>query len=264
MSEHGTVVTRERWGARARRNPSAAMPTFDSMSGLEGLSLGHDRWFYRAHGRALSRALRQAGVAIVGRRILDVGDDTGHWLGWYARHGAGLLTALEANALAAERVRATVPNARVVEGQVSEVTLRAGWFDVVNVLGVACRIVEPGAFERALLNLARATVPGGCLVLSDALGAMEVRPARDVRLRPLSMYAERLPVLGFRIEVVEPIATLLNGGLTGSAPPSVAGIARGIERGLGCALYLLDGLPGLGRWANTRLLVARKLPGAGP
>lgn len=218
-----------------------------------------DRWFYRAHGRALSRALHQAGVSIVGRRILDVGDGTGHWLVWYRRRGAGLLTALETNPAAAVRIRAMIPDARVVEGDVSNVKLRAGWFDVVNVLGAACRIVEPEAFERALLNLARATVSGGCLVVSDALGALELRPSRDLRLRPLSMYAERLPHLGFRIEAVEPVFTLLNGGLTRSAPPRVASVASGVEKSLGGVLYLLDGLPALGRWANTRLLVARKL-----
>lgn len=257
------IARRDTYDLRDRQGERAAWSDIGPMVCEGGGSHEYDRWYYRAHGRALSRALRQAGVAIVGRRILDVGDGTGYWLSWYGRRGAGLLTALETRPAVGERIRAIVPDARVVEGEVSKVKLRAGWFDVVNMLGAACRIVDPEAFERALLNLARATVSGGCLVLSDALGALELRPAPDVRLRPLSMYAERLPHLGFRIEVVEPVVTLLDGGLTRSAPAGMASIARGIEKSMGGALYLLDGLPVLGRWAHTRLLVARKLPGAG-
>lgn len=225
-------------------------------------SLRYNRWLYRAQGRALARSLRRAGAALANRSVLDVGSGTGHWLAWYARHGAGPLTALELSPVAARRLRERFRDVIVVEGDIAEPPLRSPPFDLVNILGVVYHIVEPAIFERALANLALWTAPGGRLVLSDALGRTEVRPARHVRFRPLSCYEERLPSLGFRIEVVEPVYTLLNGGLSASARSASLRVRRwvhGAEHALAPVLYVADRAPGLARHANMRLLVARKV-----
>lgn len=256
---------REYWDARL-----AARWDLSGVGHL-GYSLRYNEWLYRAQGRALARALRRAGVAVSNWDVLDVGSGTGHWLAWYGRRGAGPLTALELSAAAARRLREVFPRATVVESDIAQVAPDSPRFGLVNVLGVVYHIVEPLAIERALENLACLTAPGGWLVLSDALGPREMRPAPHVRFRPLDFYEERLPPLGFRIEVVEPVYTLLNGGLSQAArtaPPAVRRRVRAAEDKLAGVLFLLDRLPGLGRWANMRLMLANKvetlLPGGAP
>lgn len=234
--------------------------------GHVGYSLRYNRWLYRAQGRVLARALRRAGAAPADRSVLDVGSGTGHWLDWYAKRGAGPLTGLELSPAAAGRLRERFPQATVVEGNIAEAPLENAAFDLVNILGVIYHLVEPATFDRALANLARLTAPGGRLVLSDTLGQCEKRPAAHVRFRPLKLYEERLPSLGFQIEVVEPVYVLLNGGLSAAArgvsrgvKPRVRKWVRGGEEALAPILYMLDRSPGLGRHANMRMMVAKKV-----
>ncbi|NIR43219.1 MAG: class I SAM-dependent methyltransferase [Gemmatimonadetes bacterium] len=225
-------------------------------------SVGYNRWLYRAQGWALARALRRVRAPVSRMSVLDVGSGTGHWLKWYSRRDAGPLTALELSPAAAGRIRERFPEVTVVEGDIAELTLPANRFELVNMLGVIYHIVEPPAFERALESAARAIAPGGWLVLSDRLGSEEVRPARHVRFRPLACYEDRLPSLGLRIQLVQPIYTLLNGGLADaacSAPAVARNLVHGAEEAMAALLFALDRTPGLGHWANMRLLVAKKV-----
>ena len=234
--------------------------------GHAAYSLGYNRWLYRAQGRALEQALYRARATVAGKSVLDVGSGTGHWLTWYAAWGAGPRTALELSPIGALRLRERFRDVTVAEGNIADPPpgLLSGTFAIVNILGVVYHIVDPAAAERALANLARLTAPGGRLVLSDALGSEEATVAPHVRFRPLAFYEQRLPSLGFAIDVVEPVHTLLNGGLSAMARSRPVWLRRWIysaEDVLGPLLYLLDRAPGLGRHANMRVMVATKIGG---
>jgi SAM-dependent methyltransferase len=229
--------------------------------GHAGYSLRYNRWLYRAQERSLRALLRRAGADVSGKRVLDVGSGTGHWLGWYTKLGVGSLTALELSRIAAQRLRQKFEAVEVVEGDIAAQDTDLGAFDLVNVVSVMYHVVDPALFQRSLENLARMTIRGGWLILSDQLGTREVQAADHVRFRPLALYEERLSSLGFRIKMVQPVYTLLNGGLRQAVELafSQSGSAvQPLEEALAPVLYMLDGLPGLTRWANMRLLIARK------
>ena len=107
----------------------------------------------------------------------------------------------------------------------------------------------------------------GC-VLSDQLGKEESNPASHVRFRPLKLYEKKLVDLGFKIEVVEPVYTLLNGGvgrITEWAPRPVRSLVYRLvhrsEEALAPAMYVLERVPGVAHWANMRILVAQNQRG---
>ena len=247
---------REYWDARLRAHWDL------SGVGHREYTVAYNRWLYRAQDRAVGRVFHRGAVDVSGNRVLDVGSGTGYWLGWYRSHGAGSLCALELSPTAAEVLRRAFPEDEVVEANIAGPSVDLAPFEVVNVMNVLYHIVEPSLFERALANLASLTAPGGWLVLSDGLGSRELQPASHVRFRPLASYQDRLPQLGFAIKVVEPAYTLLNGGVAKAvrwAPSRVQRLVRRGEEALAPVLYTLDGFSMLARWANMRILVARKV-----
>jgi SAM-dependent methyltransferase len=232
--------------------------------GYGGYSARYNKWLYRFQEHSLARALDHAGVEVEGRRVLDIGSGIGYWVRWYYSQRAASVTSVDITPTAVQNLRTLYPQATVLEGDVSSAEVEIPPHDIVNIISVLFHIVDPAGFGQALANLARFTAPGGHLVLSDRMGDSELRPAEHVCFRPRSVYESELPKLGFEIRYIQPMHTLMNGGLMAAfngAPALVRGLARRTEEYFTPALFLFDKLPGLSRWANSHILVARKIAG---
>lgn len=243
------------WDGRLQNDQSLASV------GFKGYSAKYNYWNYRAEERALARLLVRAGIDVSGRSVLDVGSGNGYWLDWYATRGGGGITALELSPSAVRRLRAKYPLVRVVEVDIGGEIPELAPADLVNVQSVLFHIVDSAPFERALENLSRLVAPGGWLVLSDRLGCEEVSLAPHCRFRSLGTYERALAGAGFRIEAVEPIHVMLNGGLGESfrwVHWRIARLIRRVEETFTPVLYAMDGLACIGRWANKRMLLARQ------
>lgn len=232
--------------------------------GFGGYSARYNQWLYRFQELSLARALGKAHVKIEGKRVLDIGSGIGYWVRWYYGKGAADVTSVDITPTAVQTLKTLFPRATVLEADVSTPGVELPPHDIVNIISVLFHIVDPDKFRQALANLARFTAPGGHLVLSDRMGDREVRPAEHVCFRARSVYESELPKLGFEIQHIQPMHTLMNGGLIAlfhGAPGRVRGLARRTEEYFTPALYLLDLLPGVSRWANSHVLVARKAAG---
>jgi SAM-dependent methyltransferase len=218
-------------------------------TGETGLSLAYNRACYELRREVLERALRDAGIAPAGRRVLDVGCGTGFFTDWYLQHGAQV-TGVDIAPTSVERLRQRFPAATFVLADIGESDLE-GRFDLVNAFDVLYHIVDDARWEAAVRRLATAVEPGGWLLVTDTfapLGAI----AEHNRMRPFEAYQRLLEPAGFTLGRPYPTHVLLNREL---------GSFRFLNRAPGLLLALDRALLALGQGHDARvskLLVARR------
>src|SRR5205085_288016 len=104
-----------------------------------------------------------------------------------------------------DRLKAQFPDDLIAHADVSVAPLPLPdtmHFDVISVFDVLLHIVNPVGFQSAIANLAYHCVPGGWLIISDAIvqgqGYMPMRPyAVHNKVRSVAEYREVLSTQGF-------------------------------------------------------------------
>lgn len=126
--------------------------------------------FYRHElERALARALRRAGVALEGRRILEDGCGEGRFLRQLVEFGAepARVYGVERDAAALNAARERASRARYVRADAAALPFQDGRFDVAT-QSVLFSSLPPGETRRrAATELARVLRPGGLLIWYD-------------------------------------------------------------------------------------------------
>ena len=171
------------------------------------LPLAYNRACYDLRRAVLDRALREAGLDVRGRTVLDVGCGVGFFTAFYLERGAHV-TGIDIASTSVERLRARHPEARFILGDVSETPL-AERYDLVNAFDVLYHITDDARWETALRHLAGAVAPGGALLVTDAFVDMGT-VADHNRMRPLSRWRAILEPLGFTLAPLRATAVLLN------------------------------------------------------
>ena len=245
-------VPREYWDKRLQEN-------WDLTGvGFGGYSPRYNKLLYRFQEGALSRALARAKIRVDGARVLDIGSGIGYWVKWYDDHGAASMTSVDITPTATAALQTLFPKATVIQADIGADELGLPPHDIVNIISVLYHIVDPEAFRRALWNLSASTASGGYLVMSDRLRENELKPADHVHFRSRETYRKGLAEVGFEVQHIQPMHTLMNGGLPSLLSPRVRGLARRMEEALAPALVLMDRIPGISVAANSHILVARK------
>lgn len=177
-------------------------------TGETGLSLAYNDACYRLRREVLERALREAGVALPGKSVLDVGCGTGFFTAFYLERGARV-TGIDIAPTSVERLAKKFPAARFILSDVSEVALTER-YDVVNAFDVLYHITDEARWETAVRNLALGVAPGGLLLVTDVFAAGAESQAEHNRMRSLPRYRAILD--GARVEVatIYPTHVLLN------------------------------------------------------
>lgn len=221
-------------------------------TGETGLSLAYNRACYTLRREVLERSLREAGVSISGRRVLDVGCGTGFFTAFYLQRGA-VLTGIDIAPTSVERLSRRHPEATFRLADVSEAEIPSG-FEIVNAFDVLYHITDDARWEAALRRLGAAVAPGGVLLVTDTFAPGAA--AEHNRMRPLARYRAVLEPLGFTFERPRPTHVLLNREL---------GALRFLNRAPALLLALDRMLLGLGLGhdpAVSKLLVARRVGAA--
>jgi 2-polyprenyl-3-methyl-5-hydroxy-6-metoxy-1,4-benzoquinol methylase len=176
-------------------------------TGEPQLSLDYNRACYRLRGEVLDRALRDAGMDVRGKSVLDVGCGTGFFTEFYLRRGARV-TGLDIASTSIARLAERFPEARFVQADVSEASLPER-YDVVNAFDVLYHITDPARWKAAVERLAAAVAPGGLLlatlILTDPRGM-----AAHNRADSLERYRAVLDPAGVTIERLYRTQVLLN------------------------------------------------------
>jgi len=219
-------------------------------AGESGLPLAYNRACYALRRSVLDRALREAGAALAGRTVLDVGCGTGFFTAYYLEHGARV-TGLDIAPVAVERLAARHPEARFLLADVSEAALTER-FDLVNAFDVLYHITDDARWERAVRHLAAAVAPGGLLLVTDTFAALGGLAAHN-QSRPLARYQALLSAAGLVPGRLYPTHVLLNREL---------GPLRFVNRAPGLLLLADRALLALGAGRGdpvvSKLLVAKR------
>ncbi len=190
------------WEARARRFASEGR-------GLAAVcSYGMPEFYNRAIHREQERALAPWLHVPPGARVLDVGCGVGRWSRLLANRGA-LVTGVDLSATMVEeaarraRIEGIAARCRFLVGDIASLELQER-FDLVLGVTVLQHILEPGALEAALRNMARHLSPGGRLVL---LEAAPLRPegrcdSSIFRARPRAEYLRLLSACGLQVQAL--------------------------------------------------------------
>lgn len=181
------------------------------LAGVGGLrSVGHvaysepyNRWIYLRKGVVLGRALRK--VASV-ERALDLGSGVGWVVDALHRHGAGHVHGIDISDEAVVGLRERFPADTFDQARIGDEPLPVddASFDVATFLDVAYHIVDDAAWERSVAEAARALRPFGSLVVIDAFGASEQRPADHVRFRSAERWHGHAAAVGLDVVATLP------------------------------------------------------------
>lgn len=138
--------------------------------GHGGYGPRYNAWLYRGKLRAFRRALEDAGLALTGKRVADIGCGVGVFATLAAQSGVASYTGFDITPVAIERLRETHAEFDFALLDIGEpLGAGAGTFDVVLAMDVLYHVVDPARFSQALENLWSLVAPGGHLLFVDAL-----------------------------------------------------------------------------------------------
>ncbi len=261
----------------------ASNPGRLSAVGYAGLGEGFNRASYRLRRRAVWRLLGRNGRAEA-PSLLEAAAGVGAYAQTWARLAVSRWTGLDISAEAVDHCRREFPWGRFFQQDIAS----TGWpeeagpgrsFDLVTAIDVLYHLVEDGAFEAAVANLAGRVRPGGLLLVSDVFVPHDRQIAAHVKRRSLASYHR---ALGPEMELIdrEPVFSILADAVPRSAAhvPDHALLAawralaktlvsapRPLRNALGAAAvaaaWPLDGLlrrAGLARGVNLELALFRR------
>lgn len=180
--------------------------------GFAGLGVGFNKWMYRVRRVVVRRALRQAGVAVRGAHVLDVGSGSGFYVRIWLALGAAHVTGIDLSEAAVDALRVEFPRAEFARGDIAEpsTATRNRRYELVSAFDVLFHIVDDERFVRAIENVAALTCPGGHLLLSDNFVHGPAIRGRHQVSRSLSEIDEALVAAGFETVARLPMFFLMN------------------------------------------------------
>jgi 2-polyprenyl-3-methyl-5-hydroxy-6-metoxy-1,4-benzoquinol methylase len=138
--------------------------------GHGGYGPRYNAWLYRGKLRAYGRAVADAGLALRGKRIADVGCGIGVFANLAARSDAAAYTGFDITPVAIDRLRELHPKFDFALLDIGVPFDRpTETFDVVLAFDVLYHVVDPDRFAQALENLWMLVAPGGHLLFVDSL-----------------------------------------------------------------------------------------------
>lgn len=227
--------------------------------GHRGFSPAYNRLMYRLKRKKLERALKDHGISVAGKRVVDIGSGTGFFVDFYEANGAKEIAGIDITDASIEWLRARFPRGEFIKGDIGAGSFRpAAPGDIVNAFDVFYHIVDDAAFCRAIVAVCAMCREGGWLLVTDAL---EPDPGlvEHVRYRPEGEYRAKLEAQGVGIVEIVPVFNRL-----GVNP--WAGMSDGLLKRLLCRVveaaaplaYALDMFHCPAKGATMKLLVCRK------
>jgi ubiquinone/menaquinone biosynthesis C-methylase UbiE len=114
----------------------------------------------------------------LGPRLIEVGPGPGAATAWLHRH-AEQMTAVEAEAEAAEALAERYPDVDVVHGDATSLPYADGTFDAAATFTMLHHVPTRDAQDRVLAELVRVVRPGGVIVGSDSVASDKLREFHD-------------------------------------------------------------------------------------
>lgn len=147
------------------------------------LSEEQNRLMYEQKRETLRKALREQGIVIdATTRVLEVGTGVGYWTDFFASLGVRHYTGNDIAEVSVRRVSERYPGYTFILGDIGEVTLPEGHFDLGVVIDVTQHITDDRVFARAMHTVWNALRDGAHLVITIWDPARNVYLANRLRL----------------------------------------------------------------------------------
>lgn len=213
----------------------------DRLASVGGLrSTGHaayseeyNRWVYRRKGRVLAAALSDVATM---EHAVDLGSGVGWVVEQLSVMGAAHVHGFDISEDTVAELQGRFPAHQFDALRLGEdvLPLDDGVADVVTLLDVSYHIVDDDAWENCVAEAARVLRPDAVLVVTDAFGAEEDRPAAHVRFRTVDRWHEHAAACGLRPHSLRPCYRWL------SRPPSASALRFLPQRARGALEFALD------------------------
>lgn len=148
----------------------------DERTGLQGVADPSHAEFalqrgYQAVQENVLRLLTESGLPTLdGVDVLDIGSGSGFWLDMWTLLGARSLTGVELTTVATERLRASHPEVRVVNADISAAGLElAGPYGLISAMNVMLHVVHDEAFRRAINTMSALLRDDGVILVADPI-----------------------------------------------------------------------------------------------
>lgn len=205
--------------------------------GHSGVGLKFNEWAYRARRQVLLRTLKEHGIEIAGARILELAFGTGFYLDLWRTLNAAHVTGFDIAEVAVQAARERYAGlnwsfAAADIGKPLELGASAGACRLATAFDVLFHLVDDGAWNGALDNLAAALEPGGHAVVFDKF-QRQGSQLSHVKRRTLEEYERALAARGFEVRSIRPLFVLMN------SPTDRSGIGKVFHK----TLWSLTKLP---------------------
>ena len=161
------------------------------------------RYHYNLVENGIIDILREGGEAVIGKRILDVGPGTGHWIDFYGRIlEAKMIVGVDFSAVSVKRLKKRYSDdrsIRIFQGNIAnhEPSWRRA-FDIVNAIGVMFHIVDDEKWLRAIANICSYLAERGVAIIGGDFGDATEEAGVMRRLRSLRDWDAALEAVGGR------------------------------------------------------------------
>jgi SAM-dependent methyltransferase len=165
------------------------------------------KYHYNLVENGIIDLLRQQFEVITGKRVLDVGTGTGHWIGFYHTYlEAAEITAVDFSQVSVRKLQARYAEQSEIRVQQANIAQREGQFkahfDVINAIGVMFHLVDDGLWRAAVANLVDYLSSDGIAIIGGDFGE-ETRELGVMRKhRSLAQWKATLNELGAKVVAV--------------------------------------------------------------
>jgi SAM-dependent methyltransferase len=179
-------------------------------AGHIGLGEEFNMWVYRIRAKTLRRVIKNLGIDLHGKKVLDIGCGTGFWVDYWLRQGAEAITGMDIAETSIRGLRERYPLHKFVVCDIQQQWPVEGKFDIISAFAVLNHIVDEKGFDAAIASISRSLAPGGYLFISDGFLKRGPLGGGMVCWRTFDRYHKALLAQDIEVVGVFPLAVFID------------------------------------------------------
>ena len=170
-----------------------------------GFGLEYNKWLYKARIRTLNKLIRDQGISVTGKTVLDIGVGSGFYIDFWQNKGVAQITGIDITETSVSTLRTIYPQHRFIKADIGSDLDLYEEFDIITAFDVLFHIVDEGAFEKAISNIRRLCHEKSYVLITDIFLKDPIEPAFHENHRTLNRYIDILANNEMQIQAIYPI-----------------------------------------------------------
>jgi len=169
------------------------------------LGLEYNEWLYKARVRALNKLIREQGISVNGKTVLDIGVGSGFYINFWKNKGAIQITGIDITETSVSTLSRKYPQYKFIKADIGSDLDLDEKFDIITAFDVLFHIVDENAFEKAIANIRMLCHDKSYILISDGFLSGMKKLSFHENYRTLSQYADILAKNNLKILAIYPI-----------------------------------------------------------